>query len=504
MFKRSWPAVLLVTLSVVAIAAQDTALVVDTPERIIANINQQFELMKNLEYLTDVIGPRVTGSPRLEKANEWTAQRFRDYGLENVRIESWPFGRRWTRGSARAQIVEPSGGLPLFVYSAGFAPGSNGSVRGGVKYVKADTMAELQKYAGTLKGAILLLAEPADVSKPPSWDPYPWERRVKELEEQRQREKENPDFNRKRMEFFVREGVNAIIRDSDKDWGLLNMGGIGGQDPKMPVLPTVYTTHENYRLLWRLIKRGLTVVELEVTNTFSAEPIDAYNVVAELRGTEKPDEIVLIGGHLDSWDLGTGATDNGVNCMIVLEAARALKAVGARPKRTIRFALFNGEEQGLLGARAYVKKFKDQLDRHSAVLIMDIGQGPVVGISLHGRGQLRPAMAAALAPLNDLGIRGITLNYQGGTDHLPFLDEGVPAFAFQQDITQYVKSHHSESDTFDKVDPEIVKKNAAAMAVAAYNIAMMPSLFPRQSLPTVAHAVTPEMGTVPVPGNARK
>lgn len=483
MLKRSVLPVLFATLVIAAAAAQDAGPVVETSQRIIANIAERSEVMTNLEYLTDLIGPRVTGSPRLEKANEWTAQRFRDYGLENVRLEPWPFGRRWTRGSAWARIAEPSDGLPLIVHSAGFAPGTNGTVRGEVKYVPADTMAELGKHTGTLKGAILLLGEPADVGRPPSWDPYSWERRVKELQEQRQREKENPDFNRRRNEFFLREGVGAIIRDSDKDWGLLNMGGIGGQDPTAPVLPTLYTTHENYLLLWRLIKRGRTVVELGVENTFSTQPVDAYNVVAELRGTEKPDEIVLIGGHLDSWDLGTGATDNGVNCMIVLEAARALKAVGARPARTIRFALFNGEEQGLLGAKAYVTAHKEQLTRHSAVLIMDIGQGPAVGISLHGRDRLRPAMAAALAPLNDLGVRGVTLNYQGGTDHLPFLDEGVPAFAFHQDISEYVKSHHSESDTFDKVHPDVVKKNAAAMAVTAYNIAMMPSLFPRQSLP---------------------
>jgi carboxypeptidase Q len=259
----------------------------------------------------------------------------------------------------------------------------------------------------------------------------------------------------------------------------------------------VYTTHENYLLLWRLMKRGRTVLELNVSNTLSRESVNAYNVVAELPGTEKPDEVVIVGAHLDSWDLGTGTTDNGINCMAVLEAARALKAVGARPRRTIRFILFNGEEQGLLGAKAYVKQHKEALAKHSAVLIIDIGQGPVEGISLHGRDLLRPAMAAALAPVNDLGVRAVTLNFQDGTDHLPFLEEGVPAFAFQQDLTNYLKSHHSESDTFDKVDPEIAKRNTAALAVAAYRIAMLPELFPRQTPP----AATNDCATSPSGAN---
>jgi hypothetical protein len=460
--------------------AQDTASVLETSRRIIAGIDER-ELMTNLEYLTDVIGPRVTATPRLERANEWTAQRFREYGLQDVRLENWPFGRRWARGTATAKIVEPSGGLPLIVYSAGFAPGTGGAVQGDVKYVKGETMAELQVYKGALGGAIVLLAEPADVSKRPSWDPYPWEQRVKELEEQRRKDKENPDFTNKRVAFLKDEGAIAVVRDSDKDWGLMNMGGAGGQNPDTPVLPTVYTTHENYLLLWRLMKRGRTVVDLNVSNSLGGPVVDAYNVVAELRGTEKPDEIVVVGAHLDSWDLGTGTTDNGVNCALVLEVARALKVLNVRPSRTIRFVLFNGEEQGLLGSKAYVKMHKDRLAKHSAVLILDTGHGPVEGISLHGRDAVRPTMAAVLAPLNDLGVRRITLNYQGGTDHLPFLDEEVPAFAFQQDLTSYLKTHHSESDTFDKVDAEIIKKNAAAMAVAAYTIAMMPEKFPRQT-----------------------
>ncbi len=448
---------------------------IQTDEKILENIREHSQMMENLRFLADTIGARLTGSASLRKANEWTQRKFREYGLE-AKLEGWEFGRTWTRGKAWARIIEPAP-QPLRIVSAGYAPGTNGVVSGRLVYVDAKDSNNLQAFHGKLKNAFILVGEPNDVTKPPLWNAVPWEKYIEAFKKYRAER----NFSKERTKFFREEGVLGVILDSDKADGLFNMSSVGGQDPEAVVLPTVYTIHEDYLRLWRLAQAGEGVLEMEVSNQFSPEPVQVFNTVAELRGSVNPHEMVIVGAHLDSWDLGDGSTDNGVNCMAVLEAARALKAVGAQPKRSIRFILFGGEEQGYLGAKAYVEQHRDELVNVSAVLILDLGQGKIKGISLHARDQVRPVIASALAPLNSLGVQELTLNYQAGTDHLPFLGAGVPAFAFYQQLDEYFKTHHSEADTFDKITEDYAQQAASILAVASYNIAQLPEKLPRQT-----------------------
>lgn len=512
-------------LAVTAALAAEKAGVLDMDQKIIENVKEHSEVMQNLEYLSDMIGPRLTGSERLKRANEWTRQRFAEYGAENARLENYPFGRPWTRGGATGRIVEPNG-LPLTVAALGWTPGTDGPVTGELVYVEAKTLEDLEQYRGKLRGKFIITAPPADLNRMPA----PGERRNREPSPaaESRREGQTPpvvqlprdaksadvapsdadrprDFEsyrqqqQKRTEFYKKEGVLVVLRDASKEHALLNMGGMGGRDANAVVMPIVMVTHENYAMLWRLLQRKTKVtLEMNISNTFGEQPVDAYNTVAEIRGVERPDEVVILGAHLDSWDLGTGTTDNGTGSMAVLEAARALKAVGARPKRTIRFVLFSGEEEGLLGSKAYVKAHKEELSKVSAVLVMDNGTGRLKGLALQGREDLRPFLAQALAPANDLGVRELPLRNQGGTDHLSFIPEGVPGFAFIQEPADYRKTHHSQSDTFDKAIKDDLIQTATVLAIAAYNIAELPDLLPRRAAPTRSNEAP---APTPVDGN---
>jgi carboxypeptidase Q len=249
------------------------------------------------------------------------------------------------------------------------------------------------------------------------------------------------------------------------------------------LVPVAFTTRENYEQLWHLQAQGRVEAEVNIEGTFSGKPVQVYNTVAEIRGTEKPDEIVIIGAHLDSWDLGTGATDNGTGSMAVLAAARALQKVGARPKRTIRFVLFTGEEQGLNGSRAYVKAHKAELPKISGVLVHDTGTGKVLTIGLMGNYGAREAIDHALYPLakvKEIGLAEPSLRSEGGSDHVPFNDAGVPGFWCVQDIADYDKMHHSQADTLGHVRWDDLTEGAQVLAVFAYNVAQLPDLLPRK------------------------
>lgn len=516
-------AVLIVTQPFIGFAQEASTLEVD--KKIMENVKEHSEVMTNLEYLTDMIGPRLTGSDRLKRANEWTQKRFTDYGCVNSHLESWTFGLGWSRGSATGRIVQPNG-LPLTVVSYGWAPGTNRTVTGELIQVDATKVEDLEKYRGQLKGKFIIQRLPADLSRPfgpppevlqgqpgaphrpdappqPAAPGKPSEAPTLPAQQQPPRPPMNYEQMRqmreKMTQFFKEEGVLVVIADSAKEHGLFNMTGLGGRDPKAPVLPSVFITHEDYSLLWRLLQRKEKVVlEMNISNSFTASPVEAYNTVAEIRGSERPDEVVILGGHLDSWDLGTGTTDNGTGTMSVLEACRVLNAVGAKPKRTIRFVLFSGEEQGLLGSKAYVDAHKNEMAKVSSVLIMDTGTGRLRGIALQGRDDIRPTMAAVLSPLNDLGLQEINLRNQGGTDHLSFIPAGVPGFAFIQDPVDYGKTHHSQSDTFDKAKKDDLIQASATLAVAAYNIAQLPDLLPHKMPPAPTPSQTPEQAPKPV------
>ena len=249
-------------------------------------------------------------------------------------------------------------------------------------------------------------------------------------------------------------------------------------------LPEAFLTTESYGLIWRLQKRGPVEIEIDLKNRFSTGEVDVYNTVAELPGADKADEVVIIGGHIDSWDLGTGATDNGTGIMAVLEAARALKAVGVKPRRTIRFVLFSGEEEGLHGSRAYVKAHEKEMPKIAGVLIHDMGTGRVKSIGLQDRYDLREVMEHVVEPFKEAtNLEELSMRKMMGTDHLSFVPHGVPAFAVVQDPAEYRKTHHTESDTFDKVYPDEINQGAKVLAAWAYNVAMLPEILPRDPKP---------------------
>src|SRR5277367_1161623 len=335
--------------------------------QILSQVSEHSELMQNLEYLSDEIGPRVTGSPQLKMANDWTADLFRKYGLSNVHLEPWTIAHSWTRGTATARILSPAE-HPLTIASAGWSPSTLGTVRGPVVYVDAKTKEDLERFRGKLKGAIVIYQEPESLSPPKPDDPNA----VRPMQAPPPLPGQHPaaspfaamfELARQRNVFFQQEGVAAVMRDSGKPHGLLNMTGIGGAKFDIGAVPTAFITGEGYRMIFRMLKHGPVQLEISIANSFSDKPVEVYNTVAELPGGEKPDEVVMLGAHLDSWDLGTGSTDNGTGSMAVLEAARVLAKLNLKPKRTIRFVLFSGEEQGLYGSEEYVKTHQNELEK---------------------------------------------------------------------------------------------------------------------------------------------
>src|SRR5467141_296055 len=457
--------------------------------QILSEIRDHSQVMENLEYLSDEIGPRLTGSPQLKQANDWTAAKFREYGLTNVHLEPWTIAHSWTRGTAQARIVSPAG-HPLTIASAGWSPGTNEVLRGPVVYFDAKTKEDFEKFRGKLKGAIVIYQEPESLSPPkpenlnrelirPMQAPPP----VKGQPPSPSPFAAMQDVARARNEFFKQEGVAAVLRDSNKPHGLLNMTGIGGEKFDIGVIPTAFITGEGYRMLFRMQKHGKVEVEIEMTNSFGDKPMDVYNTVAEIRGSEKPDEVVILGAHLDSWDLGTGSTDNGTGSMAVLEAARTLAKLNLKPKRTIRFVLFTGEEEGLVGSAKYADAHKDELEKISAVLVHDTGTGRVLTLGLHDNYQDREIVDQVLAPLKELNLLEPTMRRTFGTDHASFDEVGVPGFFVVQDGAEYNQTHHSQSDTFDKVWKDELNQGAQVLAAWAYNTAQLPAMLPRRPLP---------------------
>jgi carboxypeptidase Q len=458
-------------------------------EKIFAEIHDHNEIMGNLEYLSDVIGQRLTGSGNLKKANDWTRQRFADYGLASAHLEPWTIAHAWTRGTARGRILSPAE-HPLSIASYGWAPGTGGPLSGPVVYVKAETTQELEAYRGKLKGAIVITTTPTplppqDTPAPnpmlvPYDDPFLLMRPLRPGERHEHFGESWRRFVRARLDFLKSEGALAMLTDSGKFDDLLNMTGMGGRNYGIAPLPAAFIASENYSLIWRLMQRGTVQVELDITNSIGEKPAEVYNTIAEIRGSEKPDEYVVLGAHLDSWDLGTGTTDNGTGSMVVLEAARALEKLGLHPKRTIRFALFSGEEQGLNGSRAYVATHQNELPNISAALIHDTGTGRVIGISLMRNFQAREAMDKVVAPMHSLGLLELSERWMTGSDHVPFEEAGVPGFYCIQDSAQYFQTHHSQADTFDQAHEADLVEGAQVLAAWAYNVAQLPQLLPRK------------------------
>jgi carboxypeptidase Q len=455
-----------------------------TDKRIIQEIRAHNHLLENLEHLSDQIGPRLTGSEQLRIAEIWASDVAKQYGLENVHLEGWEIAHSWRRGFAQARIVDPVV-RNLTIASAAWSPGTHGELKGKIVSVTATNLAELKSYSGKLAGAVVLLEQPSELRQegpivnpsspyngPDIQAPGPVSDRYAPSPDDR--------FDSERLTFLKNEGAAAILLDSGKHYGLLTVRNVGNHyEPA--AIPTAIVTHEDYSLLWRLLTKGTVEIELSLTNSFSESPVEVHNVVAEIRGVQKPDEVVILCAHLDSWDLASGSTDDGSGVASVLEAARALNALKLQPKRTIRIVLFTGEEQGEVGSREYVKRHQAEWNKTSAVLADDTGTSRILTLRLHQNYAARKTVDATLAPLAELGLVQPWMERYYGSDYASFNDVGVPGFSLignQRDY-DYDQTHHTQADTFDKVNEDGVVHHAQVLASWAYNTAQLPELIPR-------------------------
>lgn len=485
------------------------------------------QVMETVRHLTEEIGPRVTGSPAMKQANEWTRQKLAGWGLRNARLEAYPFGRGWTHSRGLVQVVQPFE-QTLLALPKSWTPGAESPVRGALMIVSVREEKDLEQYRGKLAGKILLVGELRDLVKEPrKADPHRFsDEELEELSVYTLPDARDPSSRSRRFRemlelrntinrFLVEEKALATIDNSGNDWGILRAGRGGSHKPEDPSgVPSVVISAEEYNRLHRLVDAGRTVeVEVDVRVRFYDEDLNAYNTIAEIPGTDRKGEIVMVGAHLDSWHGGTGATDNAASCAVIMEAVRILEAIGVKPRRTIRIALWSGEEQGLYGSAAYVEQHlgsrpepedatlrdlpsyyrppaagpleaKPEHAKLSAYFNMDNGAGRIRGIFAQENAAVVPIFEAWLRPLRDLAATVVTMQNTGATDHVPFDAVGIPAFQFIQDDLDYrVRTHHSNLDVYDHLEEDDLKQGAVVVATFLYHAAMRPERLPRKHLP---------------------
>ncbi len=455
-------------------------------------------------YLTEVNGPRLTGSPGMKKAHEWTAKTFEGWGLENIVIEPWgEFGRGWSHEDYKGRIltpwVQPLHGQPL-----AWTGSTDGTVRGAAVIVKAETVADLGAYRGQLDGTFVLMEDMQEVV--PEFDHQDRRSSLESLlappPEAARPGPANVDreamFARMRAQREVRnavqrmveaEGALGFLRVSSRDDGVIRGGSAGSREAGAPEgLPHVALSREQYNQIYRNVEAGVPVeIELMVKNRFHEDDLQQYNSLADIPGTDKADEYVMLGAHLDSWHMGGGATDNASGSVVMMEAMRILKTLGLEPRRTIRIALWSGEEQGLLGSRNWVSNHTELHDQISAYVNVDNGTGRVRGIWSQSNEKVIPVFEQILWPFRDLGVVAVKHGNTGGTDHLAFDGAGIPGFNFIQDPIEYgINTHHTELDTFDHLVIDDLKQAATVVAATVYALAMRDEMVPRKTEPPIS------------------
>jgi len=467
------------------------------------------QVMEIESYLTDVYGPRLTNSPNVKAAAEWTTKKMGDWQLANVKAESWePFGRGWSNGKFFAEMVGPRPFI-LIGYPKAWTPGTNGPVTADVVYAAITKEEDMQKFKGQLKGKMVItqapdpvlphfeadakrytdaeLADLASYQIPGAVDKAR-EDRIAQFRAQR-------ELQTKMTKFFIDEGVVAWLEDQRGDDGTVFAQQGGSRDPKdPPSLPRVALAAEHYGRIYRLVEKKIPVsITLDIENKFYDDDLKSFNITGEIPGTDKADEIVMLGGHFDSWQAGTGATDNGAGSAVMLEAIRILKASGLKMRRTVRIGLWTGEEEGLLGSRAYVKQhFGDPetmklLPEHAkldAYYNIDNGTGKIRGVYLQGNEAVAPIFNTWMEPFHNLGMTTLSIRNTGGTDHLSFNAVGLPGFQFIQDPMDYdSRTHHSNMDVYERVQEADMKQMAVIVASFVYMTANREEMIPRKPLP---------------------
>jgi hypothetical protein len=497
-------------LSASPLAAQSPAVDTSGAGALVSQAMDHSQVMENLQYLSDAIGPRLSGSAAMRRANEWTAERFRAYGL-TASLEEYPFGVTWERGPIMVKLVTP---FPRQVnaWSWAWTAGTDGkTVEGPVVRADLSNADSLAKYRARIRGAWIIQRDPATIWNPdgPAMTAQDSADRRAMMERARQaNQNANADTSAAavaaRRQFGIdlpyllkQAGALGTLTDGSKEFALGNMSG---SPNRVTPLPNLVIAHEDYAMLDRQVKANLNPrLSAMVDNRMGTRPMPQWNTIGEIRGTEHPGQVVILGAHLDSWDIGQGVTDNGTGSMVVLEAARAIAQSGLKPKRTIRFILFSGEEEGLLGSRAYAAAHANEADSIQAVVVLDNGTGMITGQALQGRDQDLQLWKDLLAPVWSLGADTVRSGNKGGTDHLSFIPYGVPGWNFDQESRGYNHTHHSQVDTYDHAVASDLKQASAVMAVTAYELANLPVLLPRGEK-TPVQPVTP---AVPSAGLAR-
>jgi hypothetical protein len=524
------------------------AKIYSAPPEIIEKIKDEgtnrSQVMPTMSYLTDVIGGRLTGSPAMKRANEWTRDKMKSWGMQNAQIEAWgEFGRGWSLQKFSAQITSPQT-FPLIAYPKAWSPSTKGEITAEIVLLEAQTESDLEKYRGKLRGKIVLVSnlrelkadfegmskrltdkellelanavDPSTIQTPP--------RSAEQVNRFMQRFVQNAN----RAKFLLNEGAAVLVDNSFTGSGgtiFVQGASVANDIPAEPLkliakdllrpyqkeaeakmLPQMTLASEDYNRLARMIRQGEKLqMTLEIKAQYYDEDTKGYNTIAEIPGTDLKDEIVMLGGHLDSWHASTGATDNAAGCAVVMEAVRILMASGLKPRRTIRVALWSGEEQGLLGSRNYVFKHfgvRDDInplffgniqlgdletgkdyEKISAYYNLDNGAGKIRGVYLQGNAAVAPIFRQWLAPFRETGANTLTLAGTFGTDHLSFDAIGVPAFQFIQDPLEYdTRTHHSNQDNFDRIQADDLKQASIIMAAFVYQTAMMDEKLPRKPI----------------------
>jgi hypothetical protein len=526
------------------------------------------QVMQTLSYLSDVIGPRLTASPGMKRANNWTRDTLEKWGLQNAKLESWgPFGRGWTLKRFSAQVIEPQA-IPLIAYPKAWSPGTDGPVTAEAVYFDAKDEADMARFKGQLKGKIVLTTLSREVKAQfASLGTRRDEKNLLALADAPMPRAGGgggrggaggrggeflaaAQFAAKKNQFFMDEGAALLIDSTRGDGGTIFVQSAtvpappaatpgtaparrsGPWDKDAKLLPQVGMAAEHYNRIVRMLQAGEKVkIETNIAVEWQDTDLNGYNTVAEIPGTDPTlkAEIVMLGGHMDSWHSGTGATDNAAGCAVTMEAVRIIQTLGLKPRRTIRIALWSGEEQGLLGSRAYVAKHFGKMETQttsttatgtgsgtgngtgngagasrpatstpapapvlvklpdyekvSAYFNLDNGTGKIRGVYLQGNEAVGLMFRQWLAPFRDLGASTVSLSNTGGTDHLAFDAIGLPGFQFIQDEIEYeTRTHHSNMDVFDRIQADDMKQAATIMAAFVYQTAMRDEKLPRKPM----------------------
>src|SRR5437773_468597 len=388
------------------------------------------QVMETLSYLTDVYGPRLTGSPQIKAAAEWTKKKLMEWELANVNLESWgPFGRGWSNEQFNARAISADTSFQLIAYPKAWTPGTDGTIGADVVTAVINNDQDFEKFRGQVRGGTV----------------------------------------------FVQGG-----------------GGRNTTDPAVPA--QVVLAVEHYGRIWRMLEKKIPVrIEMNIQNKFYDDDLNSFNIVGEIPGTDRADELVMLGAHFDSWHSGTGATDNAAGSAVMLEAIRILKATHLKMRRTVRLGLWTGEEQGLLGSRAYVTQhFADRADmtlkpehaKFAGYFNVDNGTGAIRGVYLQGNEAAAPVFQAWMQPFKNLGMTTLAIRNTGGTDHLSFDAVGLPGFQFIQDPVEYgSRTHHSNMDVYERIQAPDMMKNAVIVASFVYLTANRDEKLPRKPLP---------------------